>query len=358
MPLQDLAVDQKPPMPGRTHPILSIGAGDIVRHAHYPAYRMAGFPVVGVCDTRPEVARALAEEFSVPLFDTLGALIAQAAPDSVFDLAVPAIAIIPVLEQLPDGSAVLIQKPMGENLEQARRIQEVCHRKGLLAAVNFQLRFAPYVLAAKRLIAEGAIGELHDVDVKVNVHTPWERWDFLEKAPRMEIVYHSIHYLDLIRDLMGEPSGVHSRALKHQLSPKLESSRSTTILDYGDWRRAVVHTNHGHVYGPRHQESYAKLEGSKGAIKFQMGLNMNYPEGRPDYLEVWTADAGEWRNVPLVGSWFPHAFVGTMASVMRAMEGLGSPSTSVDDAIRTMALVEAAYASSASGGTQLSSLSF
>jgi len=64
--------------------------------------------------------------------------------------------------------------------------------------------------------------------------------------------------------------------------------------------------------------------------------------------------AGNWQNVPLEGSWYPDAFVGTMASLMRRVNGETSElATSVDDALQTMALVEACYESSAHGATPL-----
>ena len=342
-----MTINQRASMPVRAAPIVSIGAGGIVRNAHYPAYRLAGFPVHGVYDARAETAEAIAREFQVPrVYSSLDELLEDAPEPCVFDLAVPAIAIGGILERLPDGAAVLIQKPFGENLEQASKLLGICNRKGLIAAVNFQLRFAPYVLGAKSLMEQGFLGELHDVDVKVNVNTPWELWDFLEKAPRMEIVYHSIHYVDLIRDLLGDPERVMAKTIKHKASPRLHSSRSAIIFDYGDWKRATIHTNHGHDFGPQEQESYVKLEGDKGAIKFQMGLNMDYPKGRPDYLRYAAKGARAWTDVPLEGSWFPHAFIGTMASVMRALEGSGEMPTSVEDAFRTMRAVEACYASS------------
>lgn len=335
-------------MPQRKLPIVSIGAGGIVRNAHMPAYRLAGFPLFSVFDVDTATAEALAHDFSIPhVRVTLDELVEKAPQECVFDLAVPASEISSILERLPDGSAVLIQKPFGEDLSTARVLGEICRRKALVAAVNFQLRYAPYVLAAKDCIAQGLIGEVSDIDVKVNVNTPWRLWPFLEKAPRMEIVYHSIHYIDLIRDLLGEPQAVYARTVKSLSAPKLHSTRSAMIFDYGDWKRATIHTNHAHDFGPDEQESYVKIEGSKGAIKFQMGLNMDYPVGREDYLRV---NVGEgWDHVPLEGSWFPHAFIGTMASVMRAVEGHPAL-TGFGDAYRTMAVVEAAYISSAGGG--------
>lgn len=339
-------------MPESPAPIVSIGAGGIVRNAHYPAYALAGFPVFGVYDSQLSTAQDLARDFGIDtVFGSLTEAVEQAPDGCVFDIAVPAYAILPILEKLPDGAAVLIQKPFGETLEEASDLRQICREKALIAAVNFQLRYAPYVLVARQLIAQGLIGDLHDIDVKVNVNTPWQLWDFLEKAPRMEIVYHSIHYVDLIRALLGEPQGVYARTIKHPVSPKLNSSRSALIFDYGDWKRASILTYHGHAYGSQEQESYVKLEGTQGVIKFQMGLNMNYPLGRPDYLRYAVAGSEEWKECPFEGSWFPHGFIGPMASVMRFMEGSDSSmQTDIEDAYRTMAVVEAAYMSSATGG--------
>src|ERR1022692_4060294 len=53
-------------------------------------------------------------------------------------------------------------------------------------------------------------------------------------------------------------------------------------MDYGDMVRANIQTNHGHAYGPKHQESYAKWEGTRGAIKTRLGVLLDYPRGLPD----------------------------------------------------------------------------
>lgn len=344
------------PTPQRPRPITIIGAGGIVRDAHLPAYRIAGFPVDGICDLQPDRARALAGEYGIRQVHASAADAFQnAPPDTVFDLATPPDAIIGLLEQVPAEAAVLIQKPMGRDLQEAREIRAICRRKGLAAAVNFQLRFAPGVVAARRLIAEGAIGDLHDMEVRVTVFMPWHLWGFLEALPRMEIPLHSIHYLDLVRSFLGEPRAVWARTTKHPSTPRLASSRSHVILDYGDMVRAAVTTNHGHVFGPRHQESYVKWEGTRGAIKIRLGLLMNYPKGVPDEFEFCILRPGEepeWCVREIAGSWYPHAFIGTMGSLMCHLEnpGAGLP-TSVEDAYRTMELVEAAYRSNDSGGT-------
>jgi predicted dehydrogenase len=329
-------------MPGSFIPIVSIGSGGIVQNAHYPAYLKAGFTVAKTYDPNPEAARKAAA--------MVDSIVCESRDEArlwgaIYDLAVPGSAILETLRELPDGAFVLIQKPLGETLEQAEAIVALSDEKGLRAAVNFQLRWAPYMLALNDLISQQALGDTHELEFKINVHTPWADWSFLEKAPRMEMVYHSIHYLDFIRHLWGEPRSVKAHSISDPASPKLESTRSTVILDYG-FRRAVVQTYHGHVAPAGHQESYLRIEGDKGAAWVQMGLNMNYPTGAEDRFEFWRTGDAEWTPVKLAGSWFPDAFIGPMAAMMIWAQGGAAPSTEVHDALKTMRLVDAAYRSS------------
>jgi predicted dehydrogenase len=82
-------------------------------------------------------------------------------------------------------------------------------------------------------------------------------------------------------------------------------------------------------------------------------VNLNYPHGEPDALEI-AAQGHPWRSVALRGSWFLEAFEGPMTNVQRFVAGEDSALVSgVDDAIGTMAIVEACYASSAHGATPI-----
>lgn len=343
-------------MPNRRFPIFIIGAGGIVKDAHLPAYRQAGFPVWGLCDRVPERAAALAQAHGIAhVFSNVADALAVAPAGVIFDLALPASEFANTLRQLPRGAHVLIQKPMGENLTQAREVLAVCRERELHAAVNFQLRFAPFVLAARRLIESGAIGDLIDLEMRLTTMSPWHLFPFLNGLPRMEMVYHSVHYVDLFRSFLGEPRSVLARTYAHPALPDLASVSSTIILDYPDPVRATITTNHMHRFGPQHQESYLKWEGSRGAIKAQVGLLMNYPHGVGDTFEHCQLDAhgqpGPWIAETLSGSWFPEAFIGSMAQVQCHQEGsLAQMPTDVNDVIHTMETLEAAYASSAQGG--------
>ncbi len=350
---------QSAQLPANPRPIVSIGLGGIVHDAHYPAYKLAGFDVVGGFDIDDERATMMAGKFGIPqLFNSLSAAIKAAPKDAVFDIAVPGSAIADILREIPQGRAVLIQKPMGDNLAAAREILSICRERELIAAINFQLRFAPFIIAARDMISRGALGELYDIEFRVQCNTPWHLWEFLFPLPRVEILYHSIHYIDLLRSFCGTPHSVYAKTMSHPTAPDLRGgTRSMIIMDYGENPRVNVMTNHSHAYGPEKQQSYLKFEGSKGAIQIRAGLNMNYPDGVPDRFEyALLADGVEagWQTLDIRGSWFPEAFIGSMASLMRYVNGeANSLPTAVEDAILTMATVEAAYESSERGATPL-----
>jgi predicted dehydrogenase len=337
------------PRPSQPRPIVIIGAGAIVRTAHLPVYRRLGYPVAGIVDIDPGQARATAREFAI---DTVYPSIRDAAgtTPAVFDVAVPGDQIVGILEQLPRGSAVLMQKPMGPDLDAAKRILACCVERDLVAAVNFQLRFSPGMLALHDLVTRGALGALVDIDVRVVINQPWQLWTFLERAPRVEVPYHSIHYLDAIRWIAGEPSGVYCRSVAHPSLPQLRDARSSIILDYGDRLRCSLVLNHTHRAGPKHRASQLMVEGLDGAVRLTWGVNLDYPAGPTDTMEI--AGAGEWRDLPLRGSWFIDAFEGPMSNLQRFVAGEDSTLVgAVGDAIKTMAVVEACYESSARGHT-------
>jgi predicted dehydrogenase len=194
------------------------------------------------------------------------------------------------------------------------------------------------------------------MEVRVTINTPWELFPHVIIHPRLEIQYHSIHYIDLIRSFLGTPVSVFAKTLKHP-AKNLSSCRSTILFDYGDTLRAVINTNHDHAFGANHQESFIKWEGTKGAIKAKMGLLMDYPYGVPDVFEFCILEEGKlpkWQTLKLEGSWFPEAFIGTMANLMCYNEGSTSVlETSIEDVINTMAVVESAYLSSDKGGNKV-----
>lgn len=351
MTFDPTTLSQSWPLPTNPRPIVTFGAGSIVSDAHYPSYRKGGFPIAGLYDPNAEKAKALADIWGVAAYTSVEE--AASVPNAIFDVATPPSAHAAVLKQLPDGAAVLIQKPLGNDLPEATEILKICRAMNLKAAVNFQLRFAPMMLALKDAISKGLLGEIVDFEAHLVLNTPWSTWAFLKGLPRIEIAMHSIHYLDLIRQVLGDPQGVHAKSIGHP-SHDMAQTRTTAILDYGDNVRCGLSINHDHPFGRRHQACDFRITGTEGAAYLQLGVNLNYPEGEPDVLEIYPKGGDGWVAVPLEGKWFPDAFTGRMANLQRYANGEDTELvSSVEDAWNTMALVEAAYKSSAQPATPL-----
>lgn len=337
------------PLATRPLPIVIFGAGSIVTDAHLPAYKKAGYQVVGIFDPDLDKACAVADQHGIIAFDS--AQKAIEVGDVVFDLATPPAVHEGILAHLPEGAPVLIQKPMGGDLEQATEILKICRTRKLRAAMNFQLRFAPMMLALQEVIDRGLLGEIVDFDAWLALDTPWGLWKFLETEPRVEISLHSIHYLDFIRGLLGDPLGIHAKTIGHP-SSSIAQTRTAAILDYGDRVRCALSINHNHSFGRNHQACEFRICGMKGAAYLQLGVNLDYPHGEPDILEINTGEG--WQRIDLSGAWFPDAFASRMSQLQRFATGEESKLISnVEDGWRTMALIEAAFQSSASPATPI-----
>lgn len=342
----DVELKQVWPAPASPKPVVIIGAGGIVRDAHLPAYKKAAIPVIGATDLDAKRSASLAEEFSLDnTYSSVAKAVEQNGTDVVYDIAVPPDAITDILPELPDQAATLIQKPMGADQEQARQIRQICREKKLKSGINFQLRFSPMMLAVKDAVEQGLLGELLDIEVHLNIYTPWHIFPFLIPMERVELSVHSIHYLDTIRAIAGNPKGVFARSIGDPRAEQFAQTRTTVILDYGNRLRGLMTINHNHQGGRKFQSAWIRFEGTEGAMMAKLGVLYDYPHGETD--ELWFCRNGrDWQQIPLLGNWFVDAFIGPMRNIQRFDAGEDDGLyASTEDAYETMALVEACFTS-------------
>ena len=121
------------------------------------------------------------------------------------------------------------------------------------------------MLPLRDALAKGMLGELLEVEVRLACRTPWELWPFLEEMEHVEVLLHSIHYLDWIRSILGNPSGAYSHAVTHPRYPRLKDARNSIILAYDKPIRCSLSLNHTFYQGPRHQTAEIRVEGERGA---------------------------------------------------------------------------------------------
>jgi len=330
---------------GRELGIGIVGCGGIVRYAHLPAYRTAGLKVLTVFDVDGDKARAVAEEFEIAGVAASADEVASTPGVSIVDIAVPPWEQPAIVARVAAaGRHMLCQKPLALTYADALAEVETAERAGVLMAVNQQMRWVPCVAAARSLVAQGAIGRLSGAQIQVEVATPWHMWPWLASAPRLEILYHSIHYLDSLRSILGDPVWVTSIHGRDPVRPRVAGeTRTTTVLEYADGLQALVIVNHDNEHGT--PVARISVQGETGAIEGTIGLLYDYPDGRVDTLALLREHAIT-EELDFEGvRWIPDAFLGPMGDLMDAVATNRQPTTAGRDNLGTMAVAMAAYRS-------------
>ena len=329
-----------------------VGAGAIVNVGHLPAYRKAGFNVVGITDKNPEAARETAAKFDVPrVYEGIDDLLDDPAIEIV-DIAVPATFQPDIaVKAARSGRHLLCQKPLAEELPDARRIVAASRDAGVQLAVNQQMRWDPGIRACKRMLEHGWLGEPTVATIDVSIMSDWSDWPWLVVSPRLDLLYHSIHYLDSMRFLFGMPDRLFCSAGRFPGQPEKAETRTTTMLEYDNSLTCLVRVNHWDWTWD--QRAVFRFEGTEGLAHGTIGLLYNYPYGQPDTLRFTSKKLhkGHWFDVEIDDMWIPDAFVGPMASLMCAIESGGRPETPGDDNLDTLRIVHAAYMSTESHQT-------
>ena len=312
-----------------------------------PSYATHDLNVLGCFDVNFEVARQTAEGHDLPrVYESLEE-VANDPDVAIVDVAVPPWEQLDVARRLLGaGKHLLCQKPLSNVFAEAVQIVETAEQSGTLLAVNQQFRWSPAISASKTLIDKGWIGQPTEVSIQESMLSPWHLWPWLAESPQLEIMYHSIHYLDGMRYLFGDPEWVTSRHTRYPGEHGVVGETKTiTVLDYPDGLQALVSVNHANhsddVYG------LVRFLGTEGVITGTMGLSYDYPDGREDTLQ-WSSSANypEHRfEAKLEGKWIPDAFIGPMASLLGAVEHDGDLITSGRDNLNTLRVVGAAYLS-------------
>ena len=324
-----------------------VGCGGIVNYAHLPAYRKAGFNVVACFDQQRDTAEKTAADHGIStVSDSLEALLANPAVDIV-DIAVTPWAQTEIAAQvIAAGKHLLCQKPLAMEYGIASDVVRAASSAEVVLAVNQQMRWDSGIRVSKQLIEAGALGIVADARIEVSIRTPWHMWPWIAQSDRLEVMYHSIHYLDAIRYLFGNPVAVTAFHNRWPGQPEVGETRTLAVLDYPGDLRVTIDVNH-HNWS---DDAYARFRwlGTSGVVEGTLGLLYDYPTGRVDTLRFQpNSDPHVWHDAPLTTWWIPDAFVGPMASLMASIGSTTPPLTSGEDNLGTVALVLAAYRSAA-----------
>lgn len=349
MSLDPFKLDYQPTLPPKSdYGIAIIGCGGITTNAHLPIYRRHGLNIVGCLDSRRDQAEAFARKFSIgKVYANLDEILADKKVEIV-DIAIPATEQRAIVEQVAAaGKHMLCQKPLAETFAEARQCVAVTKQHKVTLAVNQQFRWSPAIAATKDLLNRGVLGQPTLGTIQVNAQTPWHLWEWIRVKKTIDVLYTSIHFLDALRHLFGDPARIFVSGARPADGSCAGETRTIEVLEYETTLRAYVHDEHHNLGGRDDWYGFYRVEGTEGIVKGTLGGLFGFPTGIPDKISYTSRKLRQnsWITPTLEGGWFPEAFLGPMASLMESLQTGKPPLTSGDDNLRTLQLVFAAYKS-------------
>jgi predicted dehydrogenase len=346
-----------------------IGAG-FARTTQIPGFQNCeGAKIVAIASAHREHAAEVAREFGIEnVEDDWRTLIARDDIDLV-SIVTPVVTHCEMtLAALDAGKAVLCEKPMAMDADEAKLMLERARATGRLALIDHELRFLPGRIKLHELLRRGEIGKVQHAtlvfrsDSRSDPARPWNWWSDVKQGGGALGAIGS-HVIDAFHWLLGsEVSEVFCNLATHVRERKDEDGhpRAVTtddeanfLLKFGDSELTEGATGNASMSLVESGASSHLIEvfGSRGAIKVDgNGYVWSAKTGDGDWTRVET-DRGELAPGMAEGSW-SRAFT---AFSKKIVEALREGRTTVDgaatfeDGYRTQLVLDAARRSDESG---------
>lgn len=157
-----------------------------------------------------EAARALAQQHGVPWAPDIAAMLAAGRPDGVIVATPNQLHVEHGLACVAAGLPALIEKPVADDADGARRLVEAAEAAGVPLLIGHHRRHNPLIRAARARIEAGEIGRVVAAHATCWLFKPDSYFDAAwRRQPGAGPVFiNLIHDIDLLRHLCGEISAV------------------------------------------------------------------------------------------------------------------------------------------------------
>ena len=299
---------------------------------------LAGIPdvqLVGLHDPSAEIASKRAAALgNPPVFTDYGEMLATTKPDFVVALGQHARMAKTAHDLLDHGVPFLMEKPMGLDAGEVQGIADKAKAKNAFVAVPLPQRYSPFVARARKLTADGRLGPLSHLYLRLNRPTSarYPAWDspwMLDPALAGGGCLRNLgsHCFDLFLLLTGEEA----RVTAAQLSARALGQR---VEDYASVQLRTA----GGVLGTIELGNTVPYAGSDGEFKIagRDGILISYHD---DTLRLITSGGEETTAAPPAEPLYPTAVRDIVERVRRGEP----PPVSVHDLVRVVRLIDQAY---------------
>lgn len=235
-----------------------IGLGNIGKaHARWYSQHPDA-ELVALCDLLAERVDPVARQYGVKAYHDLGAMLGAERLDAVsVCTAGPENGghhYAPTMQCLDAGTHVLVEKPLSNDIAQARAMVAHAGERGLLLGVNLNHRFTPAADRAKRLQSEGALGEVLFVNMALWIDNP------TESAPWFHLRALHPHSIDVMRYFGGPIARV--QAFMHKAPGRTIWSNASINVRFASG--AVGHLTGSYDASMLHPIERCEVGGSEG----------------------------------------------------------------------------------------------
>ncbi len=257
------------------------------------------------------------------------------------------------------GKHLLSEKPVGLTSHEINRLQAAGDRAGLIASVLYPRRAHPCAVAARRIAQTGALGPLLTLEsrfltTQVKFRDPGS-WLFRrEQAGGGILLWLGCHCLDLLQHISGDEITAVGALL---------ATRSGEAIDVEDvaalalrFRSGAVGTFHAGYTLAYSGQGYVNLAGYDSYLGFNGRTGrVVWPDLNPR-LQIESPPAAgqspareETFTLPASTSYGGSSGEDFFRQFFSALQGRGTPPTTLADAVRTARIIEAAEESARSG---------
>ena len=169
----------------KTSPIgIGIVGTGFARTTQIPGFlNCAGAKIVAIASGRRERAEAVAKEFDIPhAAPDWQELVTRHDVDLVSVVTPPATHMAVAIAAVENGKAVLCEKPMAMNSDEASRMLDAARKANVLALIDHELRFLNSRRTMRAMLQNGAIGSIRHCnyvfrsDYRGVVDRQWDWW--------------------------------------------------------------------------------------------------------------------------------------------------------------------------------------
>ena len=175
---------------------------------HVEAFRYAGAEIVGIVGRTESVVKKVAADMGIPYAGTDWQQALKDTQPVAVSIATPGGAHFePIKQAMTQGCHVFCDKPLTADGDTAKTLQSLAVEQNIKTAFAASFRYMPEVLHAKRLVAQGVIGE--PLEVECISHFNLERdipfgWSHRREAGGGRLNNNFTHKLSIVTSVIGE----------------------------------------------------------------------------------------------------------------------------------------------------------